>query len=368
MNTNIQHIEIILTYECNFRCKYCYEKKNGYNVKHISNNVIDDILHYCDWYLKEYPYDELSLNFWGGEPSLKIDLIQKIVNYYLNNNRVKFVIYTNGSNINQLLEISKQCNQILFGKFHIQVSYDYFTQDNRILQTNISSKSIIIESIEKLINSNVPFNTKSTLLFEDLPLVDKVYGEFCNLNDELKNKYKLANNPLSLAITVDTTLKWKKTDQEFDEMMIEFKNSMQNILKKAVQKPEYEFNWLNGTRQLCTAGKNFFCIDIDGFVYPCHGIMFVPNKDQYCFGNIKEFKKFQFDFNVFKQPEKCLKCDTTVCFRCNASFQSFSKLTSLSEKWNDFCQSEKYCQIQQTISNYTYAYKQLTTGVELIHE
>ena len=70
----IETYVIHVTKECNCDCAYCYEqdKSSTYSWDEIKK-LLDSIL--------EYAPDEFGIEFLGGEPMLRFDLIQKVIDY-----------------------------------------------------------------------------------------------------------------------------------------------------------------------------------------------------------------------------------------------------------------------------------------------
>jgi uncharacterized protein len=88
-----------LTGACNFDCTYCYD----YDRERFKARLdLDRICTAVDFLLSKR--EHLSITFHGGEPLLRFDLIQNIVNYTLGHldqvSRVRFSIQTNGALIN----------------------------------------------------------------------------------------------------------------------------------------------------------------------------------------------------------------------------------------------------------------------------
>ena len=137
---------IYMTTDCNFRCSYCYEKYE--NTYHLNENSVIEILDY----IFQYGDDEaINLNFMGGEPLLKKELIYKAVDYIkckYPSRYVKYSITTNGSLLDD--------NFIFFMKensFDIRLSFDgdKSTHDlNRTLVSGISCYEKIVENIYKI--------------------------------------------------------------------------------------------------------------------------------------------------------------------------------------------------------------------------
>lgn len=343
------NLELMLTYNCNFRCSYCYEKSCDYKNLDITEETIQKTLQYIDWYLSLDIRNMITICFWGGEPSIKHDVIDKIVTYYLKNRRVDFLIFTNGFMIDPIIEIAKKAA----GRFKTQISYDFFGQKRRILAGNKPSKEKILESIQKASLSGIPYKLKSTILFEDLPYIDKFFDEFVFLQKKMQS-----HDPIDLTLTVDTTATWVKSDDEFKETLQKFKTSLKTVLKTALTENIFEFNWFQHNRALCYAGKTFFCVDIDGKIYTCHGSIFAKDKTDHLLGSIDQLKEIDLPFQL-EQPEECRNCDARVCFRCNIHSYERSKKSNFKDRWTDFASSPRYCQVQREISKFSYAFEQI---------
>ena len=77
---DIQNVYIIMGLNCNFNCKYCYEKsiKDIYSTDHACNELIS----YLKRLVKIKPFVEekpINILFWGGEPLLYLNIIKDIV-------------------------------------------------------------------------------------------------------------------------------------------------------------------------------------------------------------------------------------------------------------------------------------------------
>ncbi len=106
-------ITINPTLDCNLKCWYCYEshKKTSILSDELSNNIITHIKNKCE----TEPFEFLKLNFFGGEPILKPqvvkDLILRIKNLSVEYEfEVHIHFTTNGTIIpKSLLDVLKDC-------------------------------------------------------------------------------------------------------------------------------------------------------------------------------------------------------------------------------------------------------------------
>lgn len=67
------HLSIVLTNKCNLNCIYCYE-----NNKSNHSISIDRIKEIISYYLNCQDYDEVEIDFFGGEPFLEFKKIKEV--------------------------------------------------------------------------------------------------------------------------------------------------------------------------------------------------------------------------------------------------------------------------------------------------
>lgn len=98
MKNNVHTAILCLTHRCNLNCVYCFENKD--NMHELSYDVacrcVDEIIQtHC-----QSPKDAINLNFFGGEPLLKFELIKDIYSYVqmkYSTYDISFFISTNGT-------------------------------------------------------------------------------------------------------------------------------------------------------------------------------------------------------------------------------------------------------------------------------
>ncbi len=76
-STNRLGLTIAPTSDCNFRCIYCYEK-NSINTSYMSEETQKNLINFIKNQLNNIRY--LSILWYGGEPLLAIDIIEKLSN------------------------------------------------------------------------------------------------------------------------------------------------------------------------------------------------------------------------------------------------------------------------------------------------
>ncbi len=294
---------IYMTTDCNFRCSYCYEKYE--NTYHLNENSVIEILDY----IFQYGDDEaINLNFMGGEPLLKKELIYKAVDYIkckYPSRYVKYSITTNGSLLDD--------NFIFFMKensFDIRLSFDgdKSTHDlNRTLVSGISCYEKIVENIYKIKRIGLDFTVRMTITQNTIP---HMYENICYLHENGFN---------NIAMIMDIYLSLTDTLKE------QFANEINKITDYYIQEynkgtkimiDQFDGKLLNflcdfgNCFSMCDAGITNFKIMPTGDIYPCG---FLTNNNQFVIGNIRNGvnieKSKKIAGSLFNQSnDKCEDC------------------------------------------------------------
>lgn len=148
------NITLILGYNCNLRCSYCYEEY--VNISKCSCTIdLNKLCFFLEDYIIKNKINLIRLEFYGGETFLYYESlvkIAKLVKYIADKYRITYVfgIMTNGTLIseNQIKELKK------LGLWNIQVTLDgdLSVHDvKRIFINGNGTFSTIINNIEKIL-------------------------------------------------------------------------------------------------------------------------------------------------------------------------------------------------------------------------
>ena len=157
-NSNSSQLILVLTGKCNMRCEYCvycekYPKEIGYSEDDMN---LDTALKAVDLYFSLHDEKKLHgyrkqpmINFYGGEPLIKFELIRKIVEYAeTKDSSTRFYITTNG-----LLLDANVADFILRHRFAVTFSLDGFKENhdrNRVTVGGKPTFDIVIRNIQTL--------------------------------------------------------------------------------------------------------------------------------------------------------------------------------------------------------------------------
>lgn len=112
-NSNSYGVTIAPTLACNFRCTYCFEKDMNYPVVTMTDEIIRETVSYIE---NKMPQNgNFNVNWFGGEPLVAIDVLEKIQNEInalavKKNTKVMVSMITNGylltkTNIEKLIQL-----------------------------------------------------------------------------------------------------------------------------------------------------------------------------------------------------------------------------------------------------------------------
>lgn len=165
---------LYLTNKCNKICEYCYQ--NDHNINYEKEISYVDIV---DFLKKTLPKQTI---LFGGEPTLKRELIRKIITSFT---KTEYIITTNGILLDEILDIIK--NNV-FVQFSINSVEDikFYNNNNIFYHMTISA-----ENIKNALSvfKNIKFHNKKIWFSFDRNLSKNISDEVIKLL-----KYEVLNN------------------------------------------------------------------------------------------------------------------------------------------------------------------------------
>lgn len=298
-----------LTWDCNLRCKYCYEG-GVRKTDSMSQKVAFDGI---DFFMKMAK--RLHIQFFGGEPLMKFGLMKEMEEYLKKNypNRYSFSIYTNGTFINdEVLDWFKK------NKVHVTLSIDgpkEVNDINRVYPDGSSSFDKIKHVLDGLDRNssrirmtvtpnNVENMFESMKFFYDLGFSDiqEEVDRFAKWSEDkidiLVNEYKRLGDFLVNVYTNDPSVHWRN----YERRVFPFASPQ------------------NKRRSRCGTTERSCSLDVNGNLYPCQ--KFIVNQ-QMCIGDIYTgFNETQIEIvknfrlpNYLAQTRGCKECEYVgTCF------------------------------------------------------
>ena len=306
-------VTILTTEQCNFRCKYCYEKfKNGSLPDEISDSFIKYINDNID------KYSGVHLRWFGGEPLLGLNVIRKVckaVNKICKTNNKTFSseILTNGYLLKP--EIFKELYSLGITQFKITVDGPKEVHDSlRVLKNGDGTFDTIFNNLINI--SKLSFDYKYRIILRSN--ISKKSQEF--LEEYLKLLYNNFSKDKRFTFKFKTVDLLEGTKEENVKDIILFgEEELFNKIIKSKYKLNYDIYFEHLKTGLCRAAKrNNFVLGSDGTIYKC---LVYLEKDENKIGKVYKDGKIYIDksklslwINNESNIEKCYDCSNSM--RC----------------------------------------------------
>lgn len=343
LNNKLARVCLQVTQQCNFRCEYCVYSGAYENRLHTQRTMSWDIAKKAIDFLLEHSRDSkvLDVSFYGGEPLLEYELIEKCIDYVLEKTRGKTVTFNMTTNASLLTEemIKKfvHCNMRLSvsldGPKEIQDKNRKFVNGKGSFETVYSNLSKIIKKYPEL---------KGNLQFS---MVLDPENEVNCINKFILDEQELFENSSVMGDIISEEYR-KETLVYSEEFLQDWKYGQflyMLFLLKRLKSPKYNSKLFMGpftplikfaelTRRKfpelgdeahhsgpCIPGQIRLFVSADGVFYPCERvneesqIMKIGDVD-----NGFDFDKVKYLLNVGKVTEKeCSDCfairNCTIC-------------------------------------------------------
>jgi uncharacterized protein len=263
----ITAIDLDLTVKCNLSCDYCFKEKTN---RDMSLETAKDAV--CWLIFASIDAKQLQVNFIGGEPLLKFDLIKQLVPFakrraYQHNKLINFGITTNGTIMSdEIIEFWKRWGL----GFHTSIDgcpaahnrHRHFPRGgptSHLLERNLpkilalrpgttARATVLPDTVEYLPES---FEYLLNMGYKSIAFVAGSFDEWnSRMVKEFGRQFRIVSLKTMELFRKGTFIKLKF----FDEGCI--------TLAKG-QKPQ-------PGRQSCGAGRGMVLIDVNGDIWPCH--------------------------------------------------------------------------------------------------
>ena len=166
----ISQMALFVTQDCNMRCPYCYGDGGGYGGRGSMSE--ETAFRAVDWLIGQAgDARELTLSFFGGEPLLNIQLIEKVVAYGREkagaSRKLEFAMTSNLSLLDDRI-----LDFLVANKIGVMVSFDgprHIQNRNRPLKNGRDSYETVVPKIRKLLAVLTDSHVRSTLAAGDDP-------------------------------------------------------------------------------------------------------------------------------------------------------------------------------------------------------
>lgn len=331
--TNILSFTLLLTNYCNLDCVYCFEGRTKPQESVLSPEIIDSIIEFTKSEMKNKKINELHIGWYGGEPLLYPNLIQKYSEIFINfcnkcSINYKASIITNGVNLTlKNYDILKQAK---VNNIQITIDGEKNIHDKRrpFLKSKRSSYEIILNNLKNLPNDDIPIAIRINGDKEVLPTVNILFEDLIKnaIWPQRKNVFLYLGHTKSSTGYASKTLFTRK---EYADAVMQLRKLKFNLYNKWAinhQAPQakYKFQYPQISHNYCGTlnNENAMVIDSFGNVSKCWEHV---NDTSTIVGNIKDnlnaiktSTKYQEIINTFTIQEKCSVCKIFPV--CNGTF------------------------------------------------
>lgn len=286
-SSEMYHLIINPTLDCNLSCWYCYESKMKNSC--MPSSIIDGVCKNIESQYQKAPFSLLKISFFGGEPFMKKDVIRKIVSFSEE--------FCNSKQLSLLLDFTT--NGTLCSKEMISFLSNYTCMFQITLDGN------------KEKHNKVKF------------AANKHFDAFTTTNNNIKEILeKIPNSFIAVRINFD-----EETLQDFDDILQVLlpldRKRTKIILKKVWQVNSSAVSHIEISKVMEKLFENRFVVDY----YSQGGV---------CFADRKNEAVINFDGRIFK-------CTTINQFNSENSLGEIDAFSGdIKWKWNELKSIEKY--------------------------
>lgn len=266
-----------MTYDCDFQCTYCYQKKGK---EYLDNTSLKKSLDFF------FPYfsSESHLNFYGGEPLLAFDQIQEAVGYVHEKNRtykknIRFSLTTNGSRLDE--------NMLAFldrHRFSVLLSFDGLAQEVCRKKGSFEHLVKLLKKIQKF--PGIDLETNSVFTCETFEYLAE------------SARFLIESGVSDVDISLSTLPPWDESSlNRLKEQFAILRVYLLDYYKKNKDIPVAAFRESPGKKVFgCSAGRDRMALSPDGRLWGC--CFFAdfcrdkPEREErlrFCFGNLEDF-------------------------------------------------------------------------------
>ena len=319
--TDASELSLVLapTYACNYRCPYCYEQGHNSIKGIMGEDVIEGILAFVTRKYAKKPFERMSVQWYGGDPSLALDVVEKLSKSLLGfceSHDVEYhaMMLTNCNLIDETA-VEMLCKAKVESAF---VTIDGFeaTHNKRRVAANGSN------SFERTIDAVRLFTDHGINVIASMN-VDRVnWPEYRELRDYLKNEFGISLNSARLCDYGHFfgTRDFKKPS--FDLMSHdEFCKLSHETFAEGNPSARDVESRLSPTTLFCGGQKdNYYVIDTLGDIYLCDGYI---GEQDHVVGSI--FDEDAVDINAIShnpyENEQCRECEILPLCQGNCDWE-----------------------------------------------
>lgn len=252
-------IILLITYDCNLRCTYCYEPKKAHrqmsveSAKNVLRKTIDGL---------DDTYDSVIVQFMGGEPLLRFDLVREVSEWLWGLDlkvRIKNVhAPTNGTVLTPEMRTWLVKNK---ERFSLALSFD----GKRLMQDINRSGSAADIDMAFFAETFPDVAVKMTLSPDTI-------GGFC---EGYKYLHDQGFHEIGPSLAIGDNIGWQQKHlrvlREQLDLLVQYFISHPDVRRVGnFALPVWNILNPNAPDLACRVGRDIVCYDCDEKAYPCH--------------------------------------------------------------------------------------------------
>ena len=336
LNDKVLRVIILAHGDCNFRCKYCYEKFEDKNIQPKQTHILKFITDK----LETHHFDTLHISWFGGEPLLgyrEIKFISQELISYAKTNSIKYIsdITTNGYLLTPTI-FQNLVQNALISTFQITIDGEREGHDyQRILKNGKGTFDRIMKNVQEIskIDSQYQLIIRSNISKENIHEVKKF----------LQNEAKIFQNNSRIKFLFRNVGNWGCGDRKSGYDVEKFEEDISFDVSRYALNLGYSLYdpYIIPTNQFaCYAQKrNSFVIDTSGRILKCTVALY---EDFNCIGNLEDgiidnSLESRWINTFDKLEQKCKSC--ALLFICKGGF--CPKIRVSNSKSHNVCKEMK---------------------------
>lgn len=298
----VLHCWLHITNNCNLNCRYCYINKNNIDMNiDMAKEIIDKLV----VSLKEKNFNKIVLSFSGGEPLLRVDLIEKIIDYCNTFHNISFSyrILTNGILIgDRVIKLIKENN------VDVRISLDgikEYNDKNRCYYDKRGSYYDVVDGILYLKKNDIEPTINVVVTKENIDGLFELTKRLIDFNLPFRFSLEKSNNNIMPSI-INVQSKIIRKLKSCLKLIL--KCYSKGIFDNSFNVDDISFN--NSTCRNCGVGDNIIAIGSNGDVALCGMDLCRPisniYKDNDLISKINACEVSKFNINKVNECKSCI--------------------------------------------------------------
>ena len=324
VNQNDLHVVIMPTFDCNFRCRYCFEKSNNLRLDHDTEEGIKNFLR-----VRSRKTKNLYITWFGGEPLLEIDRTLPLMEYFQNLSRTYGVCLKQNMITNGFYLTSQLANKLCgYGCTHFQITLDGFKETHDYLRPLADGSGTFDRIISNLREIRESTTSKKLRILIRVNITKRLGNELERFVDFLNTEF-LVDSRFSVM--------WRRASDWDGSISSDMKQDLCgamgwkyyiNSLRECHPSWRGHISIIKPFGSICgCVHKNFYAIGPDGKVFRCLSNMYTQDSTEV--GYLKPTGEMVLNraatdvWRIKRESTRCQNCAVyPSCFSMNCPAQT----------------------------------------------